>query len=451
MDRVVEQVEVFYHAIAQLNPTPVVWVAFSGGMDSTVLLHALQGSKPASLELKALHVNHGLQAVSAHWVEHCRVVCRHLTIELRVVDVDIQSASNIEEQARKARYQAFCQVLDDHDVICTAHHQRDQAETLMFNLMRGSGVAGLAAMPQQRPLCLDLSCSNSSTSSSQSLLYRPLLNVPYAVLKDYAEHHLRELGWVEDASNQDTAFRRNYLRHQVLPRFSVYWPDAEAKIACTAQHLQEAQSLLTDLARADLECLDHSEERLNWRDLQALSWPRQKNVLHYWFRHYHQLALDQAGLNWIRDECMAAASDAQPQRNLKSGQIRRFQSYIYYLPPSALETDFSTRRITSLEDLSKLGFDYYLQFGAGVAQHWFESQHLVEIQTLSHKKRPQGRSLKKWFQTHSIPPWQRKNWPILTINNQLVAIIDYKVMPEFTPKATEQGIVVQLARHHKHA
>lgn len=188
-------------------------VAFSGGLDSTVLLHLLaQLARSEALPaLSALHVHHGLQAAADGWPAHCQAVCRSLGIPLRVERVQVAVGGSIEQAARDARYRAFQANLGEGQVLLTAQHLDDQAETLLFRLLRGAGLRGLAAMPVSRPL-------------GGGRLCRPLLGVSRAELEAYAQTH--RLDWVEDPSNQDPRFSRNYLRREIMPRLASHWPQA---------------------------------------------------------------------------------------------------------------------------------------------------------------------------------------------------------------------------------
>ena len=222
-------------ALAPWRNAPAWHIAFSGGLDSTVLLDLL--AKLAHTEtlppLSAVHVHHGLQAAADTWPSHCQAVCESLGVPLRVMRVQVQPGASLERAARDARYQAFAEVTEAGQVMLTGQHRDDQAETLLFRLLRGAGVRGLAAMPVHRPL-------------AGGHLVRPLLDVSRAELEAYAHEH--QLIWVEDPSNADTRFSRNYLRHRVFAVLTERWPQAVISLARTAEHLSEAQALLDELA-----------------------------------------------------------------------------------------------------------------------------------------------------------------------------------------------------------
>ncbi|NNG62887.1 tRNA lysidine(34) synthetase TilS, partial [Pseudomonas fragi] len=279
-------------------------VALSGGLDSTVLLHVLaQLRQTRSLPpLSAIHVHHGLQAAADEWPAHCQALCNALGVPLQVVHVHVQAGASLERAAREARYQAFVTLTRAQEVLLTGQHRDDQAETLLFRLLRGAGVSGLAAMPRQRRL-------------GEGNLCRPLLDVSRTDLEAYAREH--SLGWIEDPSNQQTDFSRNYLRHEIFPLLTRRWPQAAASMARSAAHCAEAQGLLDDLARQDLQAAGAVSE-FDWLGLPSLelapitclSPARQRNALRYWLAAFSQLPDTDHWAGW--DALRDARGDGQP-------------------------------------------------------------------------------------------------------------------------------------------
>ncbi|MFA6698666.1 MAG: tRNA lysidine(34) synthetase TilS [Thiomicrospira sp.] len=403
-----------------------LWVAYSGGLDSTVLLDALVQLRPTHRSIKAIHIHHGLQAHADEWVEHCQRQCQCLGVELVVVRVALKGDSNIEARARNARYQAFAQQLGPHDGICTAHHQRDQAETFCLNLLRGAGVNGLAAMPPQRRL----------NNTHPAWLYRPLLGLTRADLQAYAACH--QLSWVEDVMNRDMRFQRSVVRHKLLPLMAEIWPQAETKIAESAAHLAEARDLLAQLAQLDLSQISHNAQRIDWRALQALSWSRQKLVLRHWLHHYHGISLDQACLNWLKTQCFTAAPDRQPIRRLGHGQLRRYRQFLYFLHNEPANYRI---RLAGHDELSRYGLQAQLSEGEGLALAWFEAGHQVYLRNISAAERTCA-GLKNWFAQQAIPPWQRTFWPVIEVDGELALIVGYRVMKNFAAKEGEVALKV---------
>ena len=257
---------------------PRICVAFSGGLDSTVLLHQLaQARELLPFSLSAIHVNHGLSSNAPAWARHCRQVCAGLDVPLRVRRVEVNRAprTSLEEEARRARYAVFAAA--KADVIGMAHHADDQAETVLLQLLRGAGPKGLAGMSPLKPL--------STNGLGHISLWRPLLECTRAELAGYAHQH--KLTAIDDESNADERFRRNYLRRRVMPLLTAGFPAVTATLARTARHQAEASGLLDALADADLT-LAEMDAGLHAETLKQLGGARCKNALRRW--------LDCAGL-----------------------------------------------------------------------------------------------------------------------------------------------------------
>lgn len=314
--------------IAQLLQTLAPWrnapawhVAFSGGLDSTVLLHLLATCDDLP-PLRAVHIHHGLQAAADAWPAHCQAVCDSLAVPLQIMPVQVRPGASLENSAREARYQAFTQVVGAGELLLTGQHREDQAETLLFRLLRGAGVRGLSAMPVSRRL-------------AGGTLVRALLDVSRAELETYAREH--RLEWIEDPSNADSRFSRNYLRHQVMPLLTGRWPQAVNTIARSAAHLAEAQGLLDELAHIDLAAA-RQPSTFDWlplpslalAPLSSLSAARQRNALRTWLAPLTRLPDSEHWAGWatLRD----AAEDAQPVWRLADGELHRCDGRIWWLP-----------------------------------------------------------------------------------------------------------------------
>lgn len=272
-------------------------VAYSGGLDSTVLLHAanrmVQG---IGCDLSALHIHHGLSANADAWAESCASVCRAQGIPLTVIRVDVPrcSGEGMEAAARRVRHQAF----DEHsaDWILLAHHADDQAETVLHNLLRGAGVRGAAAMPEVR-----------------GRLMRPLLGFGRATLLAYAKHH--RLTWIDDESNADTRYTRNFLRHQILPPIISRFPRGSEHLAAAAGRFAEADSLLDDLARLDLGD-SHAEFPLPRKLFREMPAPRARNLLRAMLKWHHVQPPDEVRLAEFVRQLLTAGSDRHPSIDL---------------------------------------------------------------------------------------------------------------------------------------
>lgn len=308
---------------------PTWYVAFSGGLDSTVLLHllTLQRTQRPTPVIRALHIHHGLQPAADAWPAHCQRVCESLDVPLDVVRVQVAPGASLEQAARDARYRAFAATLGPGDALFTGQHQDDQAETLLFRLLRGAGVRGLAGMPQQRAL-------------GAGTLVRPLLGHGRAELLAHATE--AGLPWIEDPSNDDTAFDRNFLRAQVMPLMTQRWPRASLSLARSADHLSEALELLNEVACDDVQQARHGHstdwpglDSLDLRALAGLSDARQRNALRHWLAPRTRLPDSRHWAGWrtLRD----AAEDATPIWRLADGQVQRAFGRLWWLSGPWLE------------------------------------------------------------------------------------------------------------------
>jgi len=287
-------------------PDISICVALSGGIDSTALLGALAEERPEGgrggareVRLRAIHVNHGLHPNAKRWSAHCRKLARQLGIPLRVIAVRVarERGASLEEAARLARYRCFTEQLREGEALLTAHTQDDQLETVLLQLFRGCGVAGLAAMPNIAPL-------------GPGRLVRPLLTCSRAELEAWVRS--RGLAWIEDDTNLDERFDRNYLRRRVLPAVRERWPGVAAAVSRSARHAAEAQGLLTALARADLERASDGAA-LSVKVLKSLPADRRRNVLRLWIVSSGRALPDARRLAEIAGPLIDARPDAHPQ------------------------------------------------------------------------------------------------------------------------------------------
>ena len=279
-------------------PLNAICVALSGGVDSTALLAALAERKSLRPKLRALHVNHHLHPNAKHWAAKCRELTTRLDVPLTVLTANVSRArgTSLEAEARKVRYESLACELSEGEILLTAHHEDDQLETVLLQLLRGSGVAGLAAMPEV------MRCGAGR-------LVRPLLSVSRASLEAFAAS--RDLTWAEDDSNTDERFDRNYLRAQVLPLVKARWPGAARSVSRSARHAAEAQRLLNGLALADVERAAVGGA-LSVKVLRALSLDRRRNALRYWIAASGAQVPNTARLEELAGPVLDARIDARP-------------------------------------------------------------------------------------------------------------------------------------------
>lgn len=409
-------------------------VAFSGGLDSTVLLRALQPVARASgTELLAIHVDHGLQAESAEWARHCEATASALGVACRTVKVTVQleSGQGPEASAREARYSALHGQLETGDWLLSAHHREDQAETLLLNLARGTGPAGIAGIGEIRRF-------------GPGWLVRPMIDVGRTALEDYARQH--ELTWIEDPSNADRRFDRNFLRHDVLPRLKSRWPDISARLQKSARNASEASQLLADLAEIDLETLGGRAERLPIDGLLALSPPRQRNVIRFALRSLGLSTPTAVQLARILDELIPARADAQPLVTWPGAAVRRYRNAVYLLPEklhaAPVAGPVGPSPLALGDGLGVLRFEPGAERGLSPAL--YERGLALSFRQGGEEFQPLGhthtRKLKKLLQEEGVVPWMRDRLPLLYVGDELVAVGDLWIAAS---AASEPGVGVR--------
>jgi len=319
-----------------------IWVAYSGGVDSHMLLHLLATAElPDSTILHAIHIDHGLHPNSAEWSQHCADIAAELNILFHCVKVNVNDIETLgmEAAARAARYQALQQALTDDDVLLTAQHQQDQAETLLLQLLRGAGPKGLSAMAEQSQLGV-------------TVLIRPMLNTSQSDILSYAHQH--QLQWIDDPSNLETRWNRNYIRHTLWPDISERWPSAAKTLSRSAQHCAEASELMAELAQQDLANLGvkNNSQSLTISKLLMLSPARYRNVLRY-FIELQQLPLPSTTcLQKVIDEVCLAKQDSMPVVCWDGVEVRRYQDQLYIMPPLEKHDVNQVVEIDSLGDVN---------------------------------------------------------------------------------------------------
>lgn len=308
-------VKTFINTLAA--PTTVV-VGYSGGVDSHVLLHALASIKKdcPELHLSAVHVNHQLQSDAKVWESHCQKICDELQVPVKIIKVNAKKSEgeSPEAAAREARYQAFSASLNKNNYLMTAHHQDDQAETVLLQLLRGAGLKGLSAMPAIMPF-------------SQGFLARPLLSVSQKIILKYAE--VNQLTWIDDETNADVAFQRNFLRHKVMPLLTKIRPAAVQAMSRSAKHCATASDLLEELAQEDLKKIMLDEKHLSAAQLKNLSMTRQGNVMRYWLQQQGCILPTTIKLQHILQDLIASRYDAKPELTWGGARLLRVKDKIF--------------------------------------------------------------------------------------------------------------------------
>ncbi|WP_114194475.1 tRNA lysidine(34) synthetase TilS [Edaphovirga cremea] len=388
-------------------------VAFSGGLDSSVLLHALvQLRQQHSLEIRAIHIHHGLSRFADSWVKHCQLICDALKVPLKVVHVDVnRGGQGLEAAARIARYQAIAAYLLSGELLLTAQHQDDQCETLLLALKRGSGPAGLSGMAEEMPF-------------RQNMLLRPLLDISRSQLEAYALQH--QLTWIEDESNQDDRFDRNFLRLRILPELSERWPHFASAAARSAALCAEQESLLDELLRDALDSLIDVNRSLDIEGLTSMSEVKRYALLRRWIADFgvQMPARDQLQRVW--NEVVLSREDAEPQLTLGAWVFRRFRQRLYLLLQTVPLTD-TVLFWQPPDDLilpDNLGCLKVDTQGRGIRQP--RRGETVTVRFFAQGKirivgRDHSRQIKKIWQELGIPPWQRTRTPLIYYADTLIA------------------------------
>lgn len=417
------------------------WIAFSGGLDSHVLLHTLSLIKnEIKPELVAVHVNHGLSRYAESWQKHCQSVCENHAIKFLTFTIDIAQKSNkgTEAFAREKRYEIFANLMMEHDLLLTAHHLNDQAETMLLQLIRGSGPDGLAGMPQSREF-------------SNGFLVRPLLDYSREEIHEYA---LKEsLHWVEDESNKSNQYDRNYLRNEIIPGLLTRWPGALKTIRRATRHQADARSLINEIAENDLETVCGDEwSKINLTEFSKLSLIRGKNVLRAWIKRNHMEIPNAQIIEKINDEVIHANSEKNPCIKWEGGEIRRYRRFLYVMRPLSIH-DVKTTIIWDLKKTLSLTSGYLkadLSKGHGIRREMISSDSVeIRYRQGGEKIRPSGRDhtheLKKLYQDEGVLPWLRDRIPLIYFENELIAVGDLWIEHKYSASQSESGWKIKWA------
>ena len=376
-------------------------VGFSGGLDSTALLHLLsQDSRACAAGLRAIHVHHGLHADAETWAAHCQATCDALRIELLVERVMVgDKALGREGAARAARHAAFARTLRKGEVLALAHHRDDQAETFLMRALRGSGVDGLAAMRPWR-------------TYSRGWLWRPLLEVPREALREYAKKH--ELSWIEDPSNDDASLDRNFLRTQLLPLLRTRWPQADAAFGRSAALSAEATDLLDAGDEMALVSARNDAGTLCGNTLRALPAARRARVLRRWVIQRGLPPLPANGIARIEGEMLGGRADGEARFEWAGACVQLWRERLYaHSIQIALPVDWSQAwdgsDVLQLPTGATLELTGAARFDTPMRVHARQGGERIQLPGRTHHH-----ALKHVLQDNRIPPWQRHAMPLLS-------------------------------------
>ena len=437
--RIQAQVAQFLSKAISANTLPTLLLALSGGLDSCVLLHALvEAKKTLQFNFRAMHVHHGLSPNADDWAGFCAKTCAAYQVPFELVKVKVQKNTGlgVEAAAREARYQALFAA--NEDFIALAHHQDDQAETLLLQLLRGAGLKGLSAMAAQ--------------DASRRIL-RPLLDVSRAEIEAYAK--AAKLAWIEDESNLDTQYDRNYCRHEVMPVLKARFQAASATLARSAAHVAEAADLLDELAQMDAQaCV--IKGRLNVELLALLSLPRGKNLFRWWLASMSFSAPSKDRLDEMLMQLINASGDASLKVVLDKTSdsfLRRYQGFAYIEinhPEHASEIAmiWQGEDALTMPDGTQLVFERKQGKGLAIDRLGGHKLRIGSRQGGERFKpdlaRP-TRTLKHLLQESNMPPWLRERLPLIYLDDTLAVVP--KIGVDCMMQATEHdmGLVITWA------
>ena len=391
-----------------------VVLAYSGGLDSSVLLHLL-ALQTRSFTVCLWHVNHGLQKSADTMEAFCRTQAQDYGLDLKISHLQLNPhAGNLEYTARLARYELFENELKQGDCLLTAHHADDQIETFFLNALRGSGSAGLRGIARSRPV-------------GQSILIRPLLDISRQELSAYASR--RQIKWFEDPSNASDQFDRNYLRHHVVPLIKNRWPGYLSSIRLAIEIQVETEAVLKELATQDYDTVrgfsgSNNSESLSKQALLELTLPRQKNLIRYWLKQHHCASLPQARLVELVNQLSAQKNLGTMIRGTNYS-IRVYDQRLFIVPdedsPSLQEVyEFEQSAVLKIKEIG-------LEIERKEIMRYLQKSDIGQSIRLRFRLRSNlpnsaHHRLKRLFQKHKIPPWKRSVTPQIYLDDELIGL-----------------------------
>jgi len=421
-------------------PDAKLCVAFSGGVDSSALLHAAAelARRNTRLALRAIHVEHGLQGASLDWARRCESTCAGLGVQLDVLRLalELRKGESVEAEARRARYAALAEAMSPGECLLTAHHADDQLETVLLQLFRGAGARGLSGMPRSALL-------------GEAIHLRPLLDVEREALVDYAR--AAGLDWIEDPMNAETRYDRSWLRHHVLPSIRERWPSVAHTVGRSAMHLAQAERLNADLARLDVAMLV-DDGRLEVAGLLSLPRDRQVNLLRWWMAARGLGVPSTARLESVLRDVAAARDDAQPVVTWRDGEVRRYRGRLYAMRPlpdpatgNWLLVPGEQTRIPGCGSLSLTEAQ-----GPGLSIERFPGPFRVRLsgapQVAGGTGRDEYKLVRNVVERARLEPWLRRRVPLVFAELRLLAVGDLWLDEGAVARAGERSLKIAWSR-----
>lgn len=394
-------------------------IAYSGGLDSSVLMHQLVKLKnDCKLNLRAMHIHHGLENDADHWVKHCQTQCKYWKVPLIVQYVHVKNKKKgIEDEARKVRYYLLFKHLKKKEILLTGHHLNDQCETFFLALKRGSGPYGLSSMPDIREF------------SNNKKLLRPLLNQDYEKIKFWAKKY--DLSWIEDISNKNIKYDRNFLRKKILPKIYNRWPYFPNSVYRSALICREQESLIDELLSKSLKKLIRKDGSLTFNYLKEISEVHRNAIIRRWIILTINIIPSFNIFNIIWKELINSRKDASPIIKINKYEIRRYRNAIYLIPitkclkNSIVQWNKPFKSLLLPQNLGKLILNNIK--GQKIRKPHFKEKvtvrffyHHSSVYILGNNKK---QKIKKIWQKFSIPIWERKRTPMIFYNDTLICIL----------------------------
>jgi tRNA(Ile)-lysidine synthase len=415
------------------------YAAYSGGVDSHVLLHCCASIAQFKDRLIAVYIHHGLQVEADAWAGHCEQTAKELGVEFLTLRVNAKAdpGESPEEVARNARYAALKSIMNAGDVLLLAQHREDQLETVLLQLFRGGGLSGLSGMPERAVF-------------GPGIMLRPLLDTPKQAIRDYAEAH--HLSWVEDPSNQSNDYDRNFLRNSVVPLLKQRWPAIDKTVSRSARHCADAQALVGEVADELFNAvINRADNALCTGRLTEHHSRQQQLILRQWFRHMGLKMPAQAFVERILNEVVAAAGHRDPVLAGQGYAIRRYRDRLYCLSRAVLE---ARQDLVWPSGQASIKIDSGLVLScvpasSGILQEqWQKAKVEIRFRRGGEKITLPGRqgrhSLKNLFQEAGIPPWERETMPLIYLDGTLAAVGDRWISAVFYCENRQGCISFQL-------
>ena len=431
-----------------VQPGQTLLLGLSGGLDSCVLLHLLVSAhEHFPFHLQAVHVNHGISPHAAQWAEFCASLCAGYAVPFtaETVHVPRDSGLGIEAAARNARYQALRK--HEADALVLAHHRDDQAETVLLQLLRGSGVKGLAAMPAVSVQAGTPISIQDRTLANDMPVLRPLLDVSRAELETYARAHA--LQWIEDESNLDVAYDRNFLRRHVFPQLQQRYPAARTTLARSAAHFAEAAELMDEVASKDA-ALYVQGNALCIEGLRALSPARGRNLLRYWLSGLVAALPNTRRLHELYRQLLTSRDDAQLRVTLADGEVRRYRDRAVFEREAGAQLLHLAWSGEAELQLPHGVLAFKLASGQGLAAAKIPKHLEIRSRSGGERFRPDARrptrSLRHLMQEAGMPPWERAALPLVYADGRLAVVPGIGVACDLQATPNEEGWVIEWKR-----